>query len=109
MVKLTPHLLYKGHDIFNPENCEVQWFRQKADITIADVTEEDKDEHNKTWFDYGGNGWYPINKFIADKGLTTTETIQNGTEQEEINIVEEETSSPQSAYYSIEDGALIIH
>lgn len=76
-VELRPHLLYKGHDIFNSKNCEALWFRQKADITLADVGEADKDEHNKTWFDYGGNGWYPIQKFLDNRDACAGTYLNN--------------------------------
>lgn len=93
-VELHPHLLYKGEDVFNTDNCEALWFRQKADITVADVKDTDKDEHNKTWFDYGGNAWYPITKLDDDRLTSAGYYGENG---------------EWIPYYKINNGVLTIY
>lgn len=76
-VELVPHLWYGYEDILSPETCTVMWFREKADVTATTPTEDDRDEHNKTWVDYSGPGWMPIQKFI-DGGLGKYEFADDG-------------------------------
>lgn len=68
-VKLIAHLQYGIEDVMNKENCQVRWFVQNWNVTRGSEyapTEEDKDEFNKTWLDYTGPGWMPIDKLIED-------------------------------------------
>lgn len=67
-VRLIAHLQHGLQDLTqtSPEAIEVHWFRQKADVTSTTPTEQEKDEHGNTWFDYGGPGWYPIEKLIQE-------------------------------------------
>ena len=51
-------------DILDPASCEVIWYRQKSDVTSATPSKEEADDHGNTWWDYGGNGWYPVEKLI---------------------------------------------
>lgn len=71
-VTLIPHLQYGDTDLLEGENtselCEVHWFRKKAEITQSSASGAEKDKHRKTWFDYGGAGWYPIENFIKEQG-----------------------------------------
>lgn len=61
-VTLEANLWYGYKDILSEENCRVYWFRQKWDVDRTWPADEDKDEYNKTYVDYAGVGWYPIEK-----------------------------------------------
>lgn len=63
-VRLIAHLQHGYTDILSKDSCEVYWFRQKSDVTSSTPNETNapKDAHGKTWFDYGGPGWYPVEK-----------------------------------------------
>ena len=71
-VDLIPHLQKGPIDLIeqSPEAIEVKWYRQKSDVTSATpIPEQDADEHGNTWYDYGGPGWYPIEKLIEEGDL----------------------------------------
>lgn len=70
-VDLIAHLQHGLQDLVetSPEAIEVHWFRKKADVTSTTPTNEEVDKHNNTWFDYGGPGWYPIEKLIEEGDL----------------------------------------
>lgn len=63
-VTLIAHLQHGNKDILNEDSCEVYWFREKSDVTSATFTEDEKDEHGFTPFDYSGPGWYPVDRLI---------------------------------------------
>ena len=63
-VRLIAHLQHGYKDILDPASCEVIWYRQKSDVTSATPSKEEADDHGNTWWDYGGNGWYPVEKLI---------------------------------------------
>lgn len=69
-VQLIAHLQHGLQDLIksSPESIEIYWFRQKSDVTSATPIEEERDAHGNTWFDYGGPGWYPIEKLIEEGG-----------------------------------------
>jgi len=62
-VTLNAHLYYGNTDILSKDTCEVMWFREKLDMTQAKVVDGDRDDHNKSWWDYAGNGWAPVSRF----------------------------------------------
>lgn len=61
-VELIAHLQFGDTDLCEQENCTVHWFRQKADATADIVDRSEKDKYGKTYYDYCGPGWYPIEK-----------------------------------------------
>jgi hypothetical protein len=62
----------------SPDAIEVHWFRQKSDVTSATPVEtEEKDAHGNTWYDYGGPGWYPIEKLI-EEGAPPPDSMDEG-------------------------------
>lgn len=70
-VDLIAHLQHGLQDLTesSPEAIEVHWFRQKSNVTSTTPTEEERDEHGNTWYDYGGPGWYPI-EYLTQEGDT---------------------------------------
>lgn len=69
-VDLIVHLQHGLQDLTqtSPESLEIYWFRQKSDVTSATPVAEEADAHGNTWYDYGGPGWYPIEKLIEEGG-----------------------------------------
>lgn len=71
-IPLEARLFYGSEEITAPETCKFVWFRQKYSATMDKVDKDnDKDEYGRTWWDYGGNGWAPIDKIMlpgADPG-----------------------------------------
>lgn len=67
-VSLIAHLQYGQQDILSPDSCQVYWFKQDPQVTQEYVERMgwEKDDHGKTYYDYGGDGWYPIEKMIND-------------------------------------------
>jgi hypothetical protein len=65
-VTLVAHLQYGYEDILDPSTCTVHWFVQDPSVTQEYVERMgwEKDAHNNTYFDYGGDGWYPIELMI---------------------------------------------
>lgn len=65
-VTLIAHLQYGYEDILDPSTCTVHWFVQDPSVTQEYVERMgwEKDAHNNTYFDYGGDGWYPIELMI---------------------------------------------
>lgn len=72
-VSLVARLLYGGRDILDESNCEVYWFRQDPRRTVADVVEADRNVHNKTWYDYAGPGWMPIDSTVNGRSIEDSE------------------------------------
>lgn len=66
-VTLIAHLQYGLEDILSEENCQVYWFKQDPTVTAEFVERMgwQKDEHNNTLYDYGGDAWYPIDLLIT--------------------------------------------
>ena len=79
-VQLIAHLQHGLQDLIetSPDAIEVHWFRQKSDVTSATPVEtEEKDAHGNTWYDYGGPGWYPIEKLI-EEGAPPPDSMDEG-------------------------------
>lgn len=76
-VTLIAHLHYGDTDITEDPKCEVHWFRQRADIAEGADAGEEVDKHGKTYFFYGGPGWYPIEKFGDGSGYSIGGTNGN--------------------------------
>lgn len=81
-VRLEAHLYYGGEEITSPDTCKFIWFRQKYSATMAQVDQGnphasppdmgDMDEYGRSWHDYGGNGWAPIEKIMKNPAGVTT-------------------------------------
>ncbi len=72
-VQLQGRLFYGTEEITARETCKFMWFRQKYSATGDKVNHGtpgdpedtgDKDEFGRTWYDYGGNGWAPIERLM---------------------------------------------
>lgn len=64
-IPLEARLFYGSEEVTAPETCKFIWFRQKYSATMDKVDKDnDKDEYGRTWWDYGGNGWAPIDKIM---------------------------------------------
>lgn len=64
-VTLVPHMAYGRQEV--TKDCRIMWFRE--DLSIPNEHEpnkDDRDEDGKTYFDYAGPGWRPIEHFIDD-------------------------------------------
>lgn len=70
-VQLVAHLQHGYQDILDPETCQVLWFKEDTRVTMdfVEQSEWEKDDHNKTAYDYGGDGWYPIDLMIKEGDL----------------------------------------
>lgn len=68
-VDLIAHLQYGYQDILSQESCECHWFIEDPQVTseFAERNEWPRDKHNNTEFQYGGDGWYPI-QMLIDEG-----------------------------------------
>lgn len=65
-VLLVPHMAYGQQEV--SKDCRFIWYRE--DLTIPNEHEpnkDDRDDDGKTYFDYGGPGWRPIEHFIEDE------------------------------------------
>lgn len=65
-VTLVAHLQYGYKDILSADTCQVYWFKQDPEVTqeYAERLGWTKDAHGNTYYDYGGDGWYPIELMI---------------------------------------------
>lgn len=64
-IPLQARLFYGSEELTSRETCKFYWFRQKYSATMDKVDKDnDKDEFGRSWWDYGGNGWAPIEKII---------------------------------------------
>lgn len=64
-VLLVPHLQYGDIDLIQAtDTCIVKWFVQDPSCLKGDVINSEKDEFNKTYYDYAGEGWYPVGEYI---------------------------------------------
>lgn len=67
-VTLIAHLQYGYKDILSADTCQVYWFKQDPQVTqeYAERMGWEKDGHGNTYYDYGGDGWYPIELMINE-------------------------------------------
>lgn len=64
-IPLQARLFYGSEELTSRETCKFYWFRQKYSATMDKVDKDnDKDEFGRSWWDYGGNGWAPIEKIM---------------------------------------------
>lgn len=64
-IPLEARLFYGSEEVTSKDTCKFMWFRQKYSATMDKVDKDkDKDEYGRTWYDYGGNGWAPIEKIM---------------------------------------------
>lgn len=64
-IPLKARLFYGSEELTSKETCKFIWFRQKYSATMDKVNDKtDQDEYGKTWYDYGGNGWAPIERIM---------------------------------------------
>ncbi len=73
-VDLVPHFYYCNGDYV--DDCEVRWFRRNSSIMESTPSSQDVDQYNKTWTDYTGPGWEPIEN-VLDDGLGSVKTVWN--------------------------------
>lgn len=81
-VDLVPHLYYGTTELLtSPDICEVKWFYRLPDV-MADFMPDKKDAHNKTWYEYGGDGWFPVEEYetLLDDGETKLLSIDPDTQ-----------------------------
>lgn len=81
-VRLEAKLYYGSEDITSPDTCKFIWFRRKYSATMAQVDQGnphasppdmgDMDEYGRSWHDYGGNGWAPVEKIMKNPAGVTT-------------------------------------